>query len=110
MLSDAVSVSMTVAYPYELSVSPTMLRGLHSVVVHRWGVCACIWCKLCHASCPSSSLFYTCVDHGDFRLPLNFVVNYGRCIYCGLCGTVMVLLGVELYTSISLDDIVVKNL
>ena len=75
---------VTELYPYEHKVPPGSSRTFLAMHVTEEGAPACRACNTCIVGCPDRVLRLT-KDPDDSRRPLEFVVNSGRCTFCGIC-------------------------
>ncbi|HEY5506241.1 MAG TPA: 4Fe-4S dicluster domain-containing protein [Coriobacteriia bacterium] len=75
---------VTELYPFEHKDPPECSRTFLAMRVNEEGAPACRACNTCIVGCPDRAL--RLVRHPeDNRRALGFVVNSGRCTFCGLC-------------------------
>ncbi|MBN2053711.1 NADH-quinone oxidoreductase subunit I [bacterium] len=80
--------SATVQYPEQIPVFSPTFRGRHRLT--RWpdGKTRCVACMCCSWACPAKCIHITpedAVAGSAEKHPREFVIDYIRCIWCGLC-------------------------
>ena len=75
---------VTELYPYDHKVLAPASRTFLAMYANEEGGPACKACNTCIVGCPDHVLRLE-KDPDDNRKPLEFVVNSGRCTFCGLC-------------------------
>jgi NADH-quinone oxidoreductase subunit I len=75
---------VTELYPYEHKNPPANSRTFLAMHVDEEGAPACRACNTCVMGCPDRVLVLV-KDPDDNKRALEFVVNSGRCTFCGLC-------------------------
>jgi len=75
---------VTELYPYEHKNPPANSRTFLAMHVLETGESACRACNTCVVACPDHVLKLV-RNPDDNRHALEFVVNSGRCCFCGLC-------------------------
>jgi NADH-quinone oxidoreductase subunit I len=80
----ALGTPVTELYPYQHKNPPAVSRTFLAMHVTEEGEPACKACNTCIVGCPDHVLKLE-KDPENNRRALEFVVNSGRCCYCGLC-------------------------
>jgi NADH-quinone oxidoreductase subunit I len=75
---------VTELYPYEHKVLAANSRTFLAMHTNEEGAPACRACNTCVAGCPDRVLVLV-KDPDDSRRAREFIVNSGRCTFCGLC-------------------------
>jgi NADH-quinone oxidoreductase subunit I len=75
---------VTELYPYDHKVLTPASRTFLAMYATEEGDPACRACNTCIVGCPDHVLRLE-KDPDDNRRPLEFIVNSGRCTFCGLC-------------------------
>jgi NADH-quinone oxidoreductase chain I len=79
--------AITVQYPKERWTMPERSRGMVGLMTNpETGKLNCTACLICARNCPVRAIYITQTkDEEGKRVPEEFVVEAGLCIYCGIC-------------------------
>jgi NADH-quinone oxidoreductase subunit I len=79
--------AITLQYPKERWTMPERSRGMVGLVTNpETGKLNCTACLICMRNCPIRAIYITqAKDEAGKRVPDEFVVEAGLCIYCGIC-------------------------
>jgi len=80
--------SATVQYPEQTPFISPSLRGRHRLTTWPDGKPKCVACMCCSWACPAKCIHITPEPQktgSAEKHPQEFVIDYLRCIWCGLC-------------------------
>lgn len=79
--------AFTIQYPNVKRKLPERSRQSFAMRVDEEGRPACKSCLLCERSCPDNAIVITSEkrEDGPGRELQSFVIDLGRCMFCGLC-------------------------
>jgi NADH-quinone oxidoreductase subunit I len=79
--------AITVQYPKERWTMPERSRGMVGLITNpETGKLNCTACLICARNCPVRAIYITQTKNEEGkRVPDEFVVEAGLCIYCGIC-------------------------
>jgi NADH-quinone oxidoreductase subunit I len=85
---------VTEEYPEVVTPTAPRYHGRHILNRHPDGLEKCIGCELCAWACRADAIYVEGGDNDDAtgerfspgeRYASTYQINYGRCIFCGLC-------------------------
>lgn len=79
--------AITLQYPKERWEMPERSRGMVGLITNpETNKLNCTACLICARNCPVRAIFITQIKNEEGkRVPDQFVVEAGLCIYCGIC-------------------------
>ena len=80
--------SFTVKYPEEKRPISPRWRGRHRLTLRKNGMPKCVACMCCATNCPAKCIHITPSEPVDLSIqkyPKEFIIDYMRCVMCGLC-------------------------
>jgi NADH-quinone oxidoreductase subunit I len=80
--------SFTIQYPEQQRPLFPRLRSLHRLTRRADGSPRCVACMMCETICPALCIYIVAEEHPDLNIekrPKSFIIDLGRCVFCGLC-------------------------
>jgi len=79
--------AITLQYPKERWKMPERSRGMVGLITNsETGKLNCTACLICARNCPVRAIYVTQTkDEAGKRVPHEFIIEAGLCIYCGIC-------------------------
>ncbi len=98
--------SVTLQYPEEKPQLNSRYRGRPALLVNPDGALKCAGCKCCARVCPCADLIQikTEKDENNKQVVKDFVIDLGRCIFCGNCTEVCPSKGIIMTNEFELAD------
>jgi NADH-quinone oxidoreductase subunit I len=80
--------AMTFQYPEERRLLARRHRSRHRLTRRGDGTARCVACMMCETICPAFCIFIVAGEHldpGIEKYARVFDIDYGKCVFCGLC-------------------------
>lgn len=80
--------SVTIQYPEQERPLFPRLRSLHRLTRRADGSPRCVACMMCETICPALCIYIVAEEHPDPEIekrPQSFIIDLGRCVFCGFC-------------------------
>ncbi|MBN1587117.1 MAG: NADH-quinone oxidoreductase subunit I [Candidatus Omnitrophica bacterium] len=87
-LMKSVEAAVTIQYPEEMRPTSPRLRTRHRLTQREDGSPRCVSCMMCETVCPAHCIYIVAGEHPDpnvEKAPKSFVLDLGKCVYCGFC-------------------------
>ena len=78
----------TSRFPEVMRELPEGFRGRHRLTKKDDGTPRCVACMMCETVCPARCITIQAEEHPDPNIekrPKSFVIDLGKCVYCGFC-------------------------
>ena len=82
------AAAVTFQYPEERRPLAGRHRSRHRLTRRDDGTPRCVACMMCETVCPAFCMFIVAGEHPDpsiEKYPKTFDIDYGKCVFCGLC-------------------------
>jgi len=80
--------AVTFQYPEEQRPLAFRTRTRHRLMKRDDGSPRCVACMLCETVCPAYCIEIVAMENPDphiEKMPKSFVIDLGKCVYCGFC-------------------------
>jgi NADH-quinone oxidoreductase subunit I len=87
-LFKAIRAAVTIMYPEEKRNLASRLRTRHRLTKREDGSPRCVACMMCETVCPARCIYILAEEHPNpdiEKRPSSFVIDLGKCVYCGFC-------------------------
>ena len=87
-LMKSVRGAVTYQYPEEQRPLAPRARTRHRLMKRDDGSPRCVACMMCETVCPARCIDIVAAEHPDpniEKVPSSFVLDLGKCVYCGYC-------------------------
>ena len=87
-LFKAIRAAVTIMYPEEKRRLSPRSRTRHRLTKREDGSPRCVACMMCETVCPACCITIQAEEHPDPNIekrPRSFVIDLGKCVYCGFC-------------------------
>ncbi|MFZ5802381.1 MAG: NuoI/complex I 23 kDa subunit family protein [Candidatus Omnitrophota bacterium] len=87
-LFKGIRAMVTVLYPEEKRDLAYRIRTRHRLTLRSDGSPRCVACMMCETICPATCISIVAEEHPDPTIekrPKSFVIDLGKCVYCGFC-------------------------
>ncbi len=85
------AAAATIQFPEVERPIPNRYRTRHRLMKRDDGTARCVACMMCETVCPALTISIVAEEHPDPAIekrPRSFVIDLGKCIYCGHCAEV----------------------
>ena len=83
-----VRAAVTFQWPEETRPLAPRSRTRHRLTKREDGSPRCVACMMCETVCPARCIYIQAEGHPDPNIekrPKSFVIDLGKCVYCGFC-------------------------
>ena len=83
-----VRAAVTFQWPEEWRPLASRSRTRHRLTKREDGSPRCVACMMCETVCPARCIYIQAEGHPDPNIekrPKSFVIDLGKCVYCGFC-------------------------
>ena len=80
--------TVTIQYPEEKRETFPRVRLRHRLLTREDGRLRCVACYMCATACPAQCIYIEAEEDPEHPLekkPKHFVIDLGKCAYCGFC-------------------------
>jgi len=87
-LARHLAAAVTFQWPEEERPLAPRSRTRHRLTKREDGSPRCVACMMCETVCPARCIYIQAEEHPDPNIekrPKSFVIDLGKCVYCGFC-------------------------